>query len=519
MEFRLASEGRLRLVVSLLFIGFAPLVRAQSDGAAIPSPASVEARIALPSWAPLVKQVLPAVVNIAAEIPVGANDEETNGADSAQQAGPAPSSFDDFLRRYQEQHGLPPSGAPLPRGAKAGPGGKTLSLGSAFIIDPAGYIVTNNHVVARATKITVIFPDNSQRLATVVGTDPKLDIALLKVLVTQKLPFLRWGDSDRVQTGDWVMTVGNPFGLGGTVTAGIVSALGRDLQQGAFDDFLQIDAPINHGSSGGPTFDVNGRVVGVNAAIYSPSGGNVGIGFAIPSNLAKAIVQNLRNSGHADHGYLGISVQPVSREIAHVLQMDPDRPKGLLVNEVDQDSPAEKAGIMVGDVITAANGHIVQVQHDLSTFVITAKLGDRLHITVDRNNRPVMVDLFVGRAPTAQQQTAGIAALKGASSDAQTVLGIWFATLTADMRRELQLTGSVQGVVIGGMEPNSGAAAAGLMPGDVVMSIDRQPVTDPTDAARKLRAKPDNGESLLLINRHGSRQFMVLPAQGKVEDN
>lgn len=515
MVMRFRTEWQRRTAMFLVLLCFAPMVKAQSDPAPGQTPAVAETRIAIPTWAPLVKQVLPAVVNIAAEIPVEASGQETSGEDRPPQASPAPSSFEDFVRRYQEEHGLPSSGPPSPRGAKAAPGEKMVSLGSAFVIDPAGYLVTNNHVVARATKITVIFPDNSRRAATVVGTDPRLDIALLKVSAKRKLPFLQWGDSDRVQTGDWVMAVGNPFGLGGTVTAGIVSALGRDLQQGPFDDFLQIDAPINRGSSGGPTFDTAGRVVGVNAAIYSPTGGNVGIGFAIPSNLAKAIVQTLRTSGHADHGYLGIRVQPVSPEIAQVLHMDPERPSGLLVNEISPGGPAEKAGIQVGDVITQANGHLVQVQHDLSTFVITAKIGDRLRITLDRDNKQKLVDLIIGRTPDPQQQTANRGTQNGESADAQTLRGIWFANLTPDTRRELQLDNSIQGVLIGGIAANSPAAMIGLMPGDVVISIDKKPAADPDIALRTLRSAAGNGDILLLVDRHGSRQFTVLPAQVK----
>ncbi len=474
--------------------------------------------VALPSWSPLIKRVLPAVVNVAAEIPADAvstdDGQSDDGADG--QENPAESPFYDFLRRYFGRRGLPSGTPPLPPGVKAAVNGKIMSLGSAFIIDPAGYIVTNYHVVAKATKITVVFQDNSRHLAEVVGTDRKIDIALLKVSVKRKLPFVEWGDSGKVEAGDWVMTVGNPFGLGGTVTAGIVSAMGRDLQQGPFDDFLQIDAPINRGNSGGPTFDRTGRVVGINTAIYSPSGGSVGIGFAIPSGIAKVIVQRLRETGHARHGYLGIGVQPISPEIARVLHMDPDKPQGLLINEVAPDSPAAKAGIEPGDVIKEADGHPVQVSHDVSILVVTAKVGDRLRMKLDRNGAAQDVEVIVGQTPTKDQQAAQQQP-GGDAADVPTVRGIWFASLTPDLRRELELTATVQGVAIGGIQTKSPAAAIGLAPGDVIASIDRQVVTNPAEAAEKLRSAAEQGDVLLLVNRHGNAKFMVLPAQNDDE--
>ncbi len=509
--------------LTLFFLGasiafvlcFSPPARAEPNNAPAAGAPPAKAAVSLPSWSPLVKRVLPAVVNVTAEMP-----PEAAGADAAPREGAAgpggrtEPSFDDFLRRYFEQRGQS-FGAPPPPGVKTGTGGKTISVGSAFIIDPAGYIVTNNHVVAGATKITVIFPDNSQHLATLVGADPKIDIALLKVSVKRKLPFLQWGDSNSVEVGDWVMTVGNPFGLGGTVTAGIVSALGRDLQQGPFDDFLQIDAPINRGSSGGPTFDTAGRVVGINAAIFSPTGGSVGIGFAIPSSIAKVIVQKLRDSGHADHGYLGVTIQTISPDIARALHMDPEKPVGLLVNEVAEGSPAARAGLQPGDVITEADGHAVLVPHDVSQFVVTAKVGDKLRITLDRNGQTRKLEAVVALAPSPVPSSAVAPGQSADSVPAPTVLGIWFAGLTPDIRRELHLAESLQGVVIGGVDPNSRAAAIGLVPGDVVISIDRQMVAEPAEAMQKLRAAVGESDVLFLVSRHGSNQFIVLSAPEK----
>ena len=466
--------------------------------------------IALPTLSPLVKKVMPSVVNIVSEIPAEAvNDGGETAAGGEGGQGQTP--FDDFMRRYFEQHGLP---SPVP--AKPAPGAKGVSLGSGFVIDPAGYIVTNNHVIATATKITVVFQDNSKHPATVVGVDPKTDLAVVKIATKTKLPALQWGDSDKVEVGDWVMTVGNPFGLGGTVTTGIVSALGRDIQHGPFDDFLQIDAPINRGSSGGPTFDTSGRIVGINTAIYSPSGGSVGIGFAIPSSIARLVVKHLQEEGHANHGYLGVTVQVVGPEIAGALHMDPVNPQGLIIVDVANDSPAAAAGLQTGDVIKTANGKPVLETHDVSRIVGAARVGDKLALTIDRDGTPMKIDVTIAKAtrvdPNAAAQPVG--ATDG-PTQANSARGMWFTTLSADLRDEDDLSPSATGVVIGGIADDSPAVASGLQTGDVILSIARLPVESPADAARKLQLVASSGDTLILINRRGTLQFMALPADAK----
>ena len=467
--------------------------------------------IALPTLSPLVKKVMPSVVNIVAEIPADAvieGGEATGGA-----GGQGQTPFDDFLRRYFEQHGLP---APSP--TKPGAGQKGMSLGSGFIIDPAGYVVTNNHVIATATKITVVFQDNSKHPATVTGVDPKTDLAVLKIATKTKLPALQWGDSDKVEVGDWVMTVGNPFGLGGTVTTGIVSALGRDIQHGPFDDFLQIDAPINRGSSGGPTFDTSGRVVGINTAIYSPSGGNVGIGFAIPSSIGRLVVKHLQEEGHANHGYLGVTVQVVGSEIAGALHMDPVNPQGLIIVDIANDSPAAEAGLQVGDVIKIVNGKPVQAVHDVSRLVGAARVGDKLVLDIDRDGTPLKIVATIAKATRVDPNAApeDVAATDG-PTQANSARGIWFTGLTSELRDEANLSPSATGVVIGGIADDSPAVAAGFMAGDVVLSIGRVLVGSPADAARKLQLVSATGDVLMLINRRGTLQFMALPAASDAE--
>jgi len=481
---------------------------ARADSAAdAAKKAPLSTPIALPTLSPLVKKVMPSVVNIVAEIPAESVAEAGESATGGQGQTP----FDDFMRRYFEQHGLPP---PPPAGKPAA-GAKGMSLGSGFIIDPAGYVVTNNHVITTATKITVVFQDNSKHPATVVGVDPKTDLAVLKIATKVKLPALQWGDSDKVEVGDWVMTVGNPFGLGGTVTTGIVSALGRDIQHGPFDDFLQIDAPINRGSSGGPTFDTSGRVVGINTAIYSPSGGSVGIGFAIPSSIGRLVVKHLQEEGHANHGYLGVTVQVVGPELAGALHLDPVNPQGLIIVDIANDSPAALAGLQPGDVIKTANGKPALETHDVSRLVGAARVGDKLALTIDRDGTAMKIDVTIGKAARTDPNAApeGVAATDG-PTQANTAGGMWFTALSSELRDEANLAPSATGVVIGGVDDDGPAASAGLMAGDVVLSIARLPVGSPADAARKLQLVAATGDVLILINRHGTLQFMALPAAG-----
>src|ERR1700726_2952606 len=349
-----ASAGCATLVLFPAFSGAQSPAETADRPGNLTQQAQNEVSIALPSFAPLAEHVLPAVVNISVELTEQAagQDADTQGDGGLVPSVPGGTPFDQFLRRFFEN----PSRNPRE---------KTMALGSGFVIAPAGYVVTNNHVVANAQKLTVTFQDNTQHPAKVVGRDEKTDIALLKIDTKQELPYVTWANSDGAKVGDWVVAVGNPFGLGGTVTAGIVSALGRNINEGPYDDFLQIDAPINRGNSGGPTFDLHGHVIGINTAIYSPSGGSVGIGFAVPSNIAKQVVVQLKEHGHVTWGGLGVAIQNVTPAIAKSLGLDPDNPTGALVTSVTADSPAAKAGIEQGDVITAAGGHEIKTVHDL----------------------------------------------------------------------------------------------------------------------------------------------------------
>src|SRR5215470_15596450 len=348
--------GRLRVAVLAAGLGaslaFVPLAQAQDGSAGL---------VQMPSLSPLVKKVLPAVVNISVLERADASDQTADEGDGSDFQGvPQGSPFDEFLKKFFEDRGINP-GKPIPQ-----PRAQRMALGSGFIIDPSGIVVTNNHVVgdAQANKVTVIFQDDSKHVAKILGRDSKTDLALLKIDTNKQLPYVSFGDSSVEQVGDWVVAVGNPFGLGGTVSAGIVSARGRDIHSGPYDDFLQIDAPINRGNSGGPTFNLKGEVIGINTAIYSPNGGSVGIGFAIPSNLAKSVIPQLQKNGEVSRGWLGVQIQPVTGEIAESLGLK--TPTGALIAEPQADGPAAKAGLKSGDVITSLDAAEVKDPRDLA---------------------------------------------------------------------------------------------------------------------------------------------------------
>jgi serine protease Do len=457
--------------------------------------------IPLPSLAPLARTVLPAVVNVSVQLNEQASLQGDSG--SSQPFGPGETPFDQFLHRFFQ-------GPPAP--APTNPDEQIMALGSGFVIDPRGYIVTNNHVVADAEKVTVIFQDDSRHQAKVIGRDPRTDLALIKIDTDKPLPYVTWGNSDDLHVGDWVVAIGNPFGLGGTVTAGIVSALGRNIgNEGPFDRFIQIDAPINRGNSGGPSFNLKGQVIGINTAIYSPSGGSVGIGFDIPSNLAKYVVGQLEAHGHVTWGWLGVAVQDVTPTIARSLDLS--QPEGALVAAVTPDSPAAKAGIKSGDVIVAANGHAIKSVQDLPPIVAESRVGSKLPLEIVRNGKKMTLEATVGRMPgnlhaSAEQGPA-------APSAPASALGLQLAPLTGRMRSELQVPKDVTGVVVTHVAGNSPAASLGIQPGDVIVSIDQKPATSPEEAAAQLRQAAKRGNVLLLLNRHGTNEFVGLSVQNR----
>jgi serine protease Do len=482
-------------------LALSPMVWAQDPpaagtAAAVPQPGPV---VAPQSFAPLVKRVQPAVVNISVT--------EKSGLETMSEQMPEGfrgSPFDQFLRRFFDEHGQP-----MPRPFSEGPGTdgtKRIALGSGFIVDPTGYIVTNNHVAGEAAKVEVILQDNSKYTARLVGRDPRTDIAVLKIKADKPLPYVSFGDSSAAQVGDWVIAVGNPFGLGGSVTTGIVSARGRDIHAGQFDDFLQIDAPINRGNSGGPTFNLAGEVIGINTAIYSPNGGSVGIGFAVPSNVAKAVYNQIRSGGKVSRGWLGVQIQEVTPAIAASLGLKDEG--GALVAAVTANSPAGKAGVKQGDVILSFNGTPVKQLRDLPRAVAAAAPNSDASLTVWRDGKSAELHASLGEAPeNPRVASAGSGQPDEERADA---MGLHLSPLTGELRRELNIGRDVQGVVITGIDSHSPPDLRGLSRGDVLVSINQEPVRSPEEAASKLRelAKSPQKSALLLLNRRGVTQYV-----------
>jgi serine protease Do len=502
-------------------LALSPLAWAETS---LPPAAAGQPILSLPSFAPMVKKVMPAVVNISVTEKAGTvgDDEPTLDQDQDQDQGLGPdqgpqpgfpsSPFDEFLRRFFEQQGQPFHNMPQHNVQR-------IALGSGFIIDPAGYVVTNNHVVANADKVTVIFQDNSRHPAKVVGRDSKTDLALLKVEAKEPLPYVAWGDSNAAQVGDWVLAVGNPFGLGGTVSSGIISARGRDIHSGPYDDFLQIDASINRGNSGGPTFNLQGQVIGINTAIYSPNGGSVGIGFAIPSSLARQVIDQIREHGKVERGWLGVQIQEVTPEIAKSLGLA--KSEGALVAEVTEGSPAAKAGFKQGDVVVDFNGHEIHKVRDLPLMVAETPVGEKAGVTVWRDGSDLKLDVAVGRMPENPQMAANEqgGGEQGEVANAS-ALGLKLAPLTEEMRKRVGVPKSVKGVVVTSIADDSPLAAIGVEPGDVIESINQQPVMTPQQAEAKFKdvQASKNKQVLLLLNRHGTNEYLAVSIAGKGEN-
>jgi serine protease Do len=496
------------------------------DRAAAQTASSPREISALPSLAPLVKKVMPAVVNVSAEEKgdTASNDESDNNGDNAapdqdQDQGKNPgqqfgqnSPFDELLRKFFEQQ-MPGLGNPMPRNLER------VALGSGFIIDPQGYVVTNNHVVAGADKVTVIFQDDTRHPAEVIGRDTKTDLALLKIKTDKPLPYVAWGDSNASQVGDWVLAVGNPFGLGGTVSSGIISARGRDIHSGPYDDFLQLDAAINRGNSGGPTFNLAGQVIGINTAIYSPNGGSVGIGFAIPSSLAKPVIEQLKEHRKVLRGWLGVQIQEVTPEIARSLGLP--HAEGALVADVTGDGPAAKAGFVQGDVIVSFDGHKIRHVRDLPIIVAETTVGEKADVKIWRKNGPMTLNPTIVEMPN-NPKVAAVTPNHPPKEQPQNAaaLGLKLAPLDLDWRNRLHIGKGVKGVVVTSVASTSPFAHEGLQPGDIIQTIDQEPVVSPREAAKKLdAARQGKSKSvLLLINRNGSNAYVAV-SMDKSEDN
>ena len=457
------------------------------------------ARVPADGFADLVDKLIPAVVNISTTQTIKG---QRPGVEMPQ--FPPGSPFEEFFKEFFD------------RQQREERTRRVTSLGSGFIVDPAGYVVTNNHVIADADEITVILQDdqNTNLKAQVVGRDSKTDLALLKVEPGRTLPFVKWGDSDKARVGDWVVAIGNPFGLGGTVTAGIVSARARELNSGPYDDFLQTDAAINKGNSGGPMFNMTGEVIGVNSAIYSPTGGSVGIGFAIPASLAQPVIEQLRKYGHTRRGWLGVRIQTVTEEIAESMGLT--KPAGALVASITPGGPAEAAGIQAGDVIVKFDGKEVADMRHLPRMVAETEIGKSVPVEVWRKGKKLDLKAKVGELEETEQAAAPAPEKEKSTppTKAEKVdpLGVSLAPLSQDLRDQFEIGAEVKGVVVTAIEDAGGAAEKGIKPGDVIVEVGQEEVSTPAQVAGLVdKAKQAGRKSvLLLVERSGDLRFVAV---------
>jgi serine protease Do len=458
-------------------------------------PASAQV-LPVEGFADLVERVGPAVVNIST------TREEVSPQQVPLPEFPPGSPFEEFFRDFFERD--QPQQPQRPR--------RGASLGSGFVIDPAGYVVTNNHVIAEADQITVQFVDGSDYAAELIGRDPQTDLALLKIERDEPFPFVEWADSDVVRVGEWMLAIGNPFGLGTSVTAGIVSARGRDIRAGPYDDFFQVDAAINRGNSGGPSFTLDGQVFGVNTAIFSPSGGNVGIGFAIPSNLAKRVIDSLQTNGRVARGWLGVRIQGVTEEIAESLGLP--EAQGALVASVTPTGPAEGAGIEAGDVILEFNGQQITQMRSLPRIVAETDVGREADVLLWRRGEERTVSVTLGELPdeTTLAQMGDVPSETMASAIDIESLGLTVDALGEDIRSRFELPPEARGVVILDVEPGSPAEAEALRPGDLIVEVNQTEVGSPPEVLAKVNEAKNEGRSavLLLIDRQGDLRFVAL---------
>jgi serine protease Do len=423
---------------------------------------------------------------------------------------PPGSPFEEFFEEFQQRRGSPMEMEP------------EASLGSGFIIDAEkGYIITNNHVIRDAEEVRVTLHNDITLDAKIIGTDEKTDIAVLQVETEEKLTAVDFGDSDVLRVGDWVLAIGNPFGLGGTVTAGIISARQRDIHAGPYDDFLQTDASINRGNSGGPMFNLNGEVIGINTAIFSPSGGSIGIGFAIPSALANPVINQLIEYGRTRRGWLGVRIQQVTDEIAESLGLE--ETKGALVASVTADGPSEAAGLKIGDIILELNGKEVEEMRELPRLVAETPIDTKARVTFWRDGKRETTDVEIGELEKAEEdgllETAS-EKMHAPQEDKGTdiaPLGITLSAIDDEHRKHYGISLNVNGLVITDVKPRSEASKKGLFEGDVIVEINQAAMNTVADVEKTVKdaQKKKRNSVLLLINREGDSRFMAL----KLEDD
>ena len=489
--------------------------RLMRQGAAIAA-VSV-AIIVLPAWtaaargpeniADVAEQVIDAVVNISTSQRV---DAKLGNMPDLPPGSPMEEFFEEFFKNRRGQGG---QGDPdrTPR--------RINSLGSGFIIDPSGVVVTNNHVIADADEINVILNDGTKLPAELIGKDTKSDLAVLRVHPDKPLKAVNFGDSDKLRLGEWVIAIGNPFSLGGTVTAGIVSARHRDINSGPYDNYIQTDAAINRGNSGGPLFNLNGDVVGVNTAIISPSGGSIGIGFAVPSNSAVAVINQLRQYGETRRGWLGVRIQQVTDDIAESLSIKP--PHGALIAGIDDRGPAKPGGLEPGDVVVKFDGRDIKEMHDLPRIVADTPVGKEVEVVIIRKGKEETHTIKIGRLEDGEKLAAADAKKNAApeqKSVVQKTLGLELSSLSDDLRKKFKVRDSVKGVLVTAVDPSVASSATDkrLSPGDVIVEVQYEAVGNPSDLQTQLEALKSQGKKvavLLVSNGDGETRFVALSLQ------
>ena len=477
---------------------------------ALPAGLQARADTAPPSFADLVTRVAPAVVNVATRKDVGprtGGDEEEQQQPDIPQFPPG-SPFEEFFKDFfnrdknkgQEQQQR-----------------RAFSLGSGFVIDPRGFVVTNNHVIADADEISVSFSNEHDYPAKLIGRDTKTDLALLKIQGKEgeTFPSVEWADSDRARVGDWMVAIGNPFGLGSTVTAGIISARGRDIHDGPYDDFLQIDAAINRGNSGGPIFKLDGQVLGVNTAIFSPTGGNVGIGFAIPANLAKPVIDSLMQTGKVARGWLGVRIQSVDRRARREPSASTGRARRAGRLDHARRARPRRPASRPGDVVVEFDGKTIDKMRSLPRIVAETPIGKEVDVKVWRKGQEKDVHVTLGELPEEEQTAEAAQPPQPAPGPTGQVtvdpLGMTLAAITPELKSQYNIADTAKGVIVTDVKPNSPAASESLRAGDLVVEVAQEPVTNPSEAASKItQAKKDKKSVLLLIDRQGDLRFVAL---------
>jgi serine protease Do len=481
------GAGKVRRVLGAMALGLVVLFPAMGPAAAR-GPENI---------ADVAERVMDAVVNIKASQKV------------AQRSVPLPqlppgSPFEDLFNDFFNRNN--------PGGRPQQPQQRSSSLGSGFVIDAEGTIITNNHVIAEANEIVAVFPDGTELKAEVIGKDAKTDLAVLKVKSDKPLKFVRFGDSEKIRVGEWVIAIGNPFGFGGSVSAGIVSAKQRNIRSGPYDDFIQTDAAINKGNSGGPLFNLDGDVVGINTAIISPTGGSIGIGFSVPANLAIPIIEQLKQFGETRRGWLGVAIQDVDEDTADALKLG--RPRGALVINVDDKGPAKPAGFEREDVIVKFDGKEIRRSSDLPRIVAQTPVGKEVDVVIMRQGREVIRKVTLGRLDE-QPQRASLDASQPQRAAPTNVLGLELAPLTTETRRRFNIKEGIEGVVVVKVEPDSVAAERRVSAGDVIVEVQREVVKTADDVKKRVDTLKGQGQRRALFyiatGPEGTLRYVTLP--------